>query len=61
MPQRILPIDTTHLRLQALSSEDVRRIHQAALDLIESVGVRFPSQRALDILQEHGAAVDRDR
>jgi len=61
MTQRILPIDTTHLRLQALSPDDVRQIHQATLDLIETVGVRFPSERALDILADHGATVDRDK
>jgi len=61
MTQRILPIDTSHLRLQVLSPDDVRQIHQATLDLIESVGVRFPSERALDILAEHGASVDREK
>jgi trimethylamine--corrinoid protein Co-methyltransferase len=60
MTQRILPIDTTHLRLQVLSPKAVRRIHQASLDLIENAGVRFPSERALDILAAHGASVDRD-
>ena len=60
MTQRILPIDTTHLRLQVLSPEDVKQIHQATLDLIESVGVRFPSERALDILGDHGATIDRE-
>jgi len=61
MTQRILPIDTSHLRLQVLSPDDVRQIHQATLELIESMGVRFPSQRALDILAEHGATVDREK
>jgi trimethylamine--corrinoid protein Co-methyltransferase len=61
MPQRILPIDTTHLRLQVLSPADVGRVHQATLDLIESVGVRFPSERALDVLHGHGARVDREK
>ncbi len=61
MTQGILPIDTTHLRLQALSPDDVGQIHQATLDLIETVGVRFPSERALDILHDHGATVDRDK
>jgi trimethylamine--corrinoid protein Co-methyltransferase len=61
MTQRILPIDTTNLRLQVLSADDVRQIHQATLDLIESVGVRFPSVRALDILGDHGATIDRER
>ncbi|GAB4531653.1 MAG: trimethylamine methyltransferase MttB [Anaerolineae bacterium] len=61
MTQRILPIDTTHLRLQVLSPDDVRQIHQATLELIETVGVRFPSRRALDILADHGASVDGDK
>jgi len=61
MTQRILPIDTSHLRLQVLSPDDVRQIHQATLELIESIGVRFPSQRALDILADHGASVDRQK
>ena len=61
MTQRILSIDTSHLRLQVLSPDDVRQIHQATLDLIESVGVRFPSERALDILAERGANVDREK
>jgi len=45
--------------LQVLSPDDVRRIHTASLDIIESVGVRFPSPRALDIWAAHGATVDR--
>jgi trimethylamine--corrinoid protein Co-methyltransferase len=47
------------LSLNILTDEDVQRIHTATLDLIESVGVRFPSERALDILEAHGAQVDR--
>ena len=46
--------------LQVLSPDDVRQIHTATLDIIESVGVRFPSPRALDIWAAHGATVDRD-
>jgi len=61
MAQCTLPIDTTRLRLQVLSLDDVQHIHQATLDLIETVGVRFPSERALDILGDHGASVDRQR
>jgi trimethylamine--corrinoid protein Co-methyltransferase len=61
MTQRILPIDTSHLRLQVLSPDDVRQIHQATLELIETVGVRFPSRQALDILADHGATVDREK
>jgi len=48
------------IRLEILSDQDVRRIHTATLDVIESVGVRFPCSQALDILQAHGAQVDRN-
>ena len=48
------------LRLNILSEQDVRRIHTATLDVIESVGVRFPYRKALDILHAHGAQVDWD-
>ena len=37
------------------------RIKQATLDILETVGVRFPSARALDILAGHGCTVDRER
>jgi len=38
----------------------VQRIHTATLDVVETVGVRFPSNRALDIWEAHGATIDRD-
>jgi len=47
------------VRLELLSPEDVRQIHEATLDIIESVGVKFHSQKALDILEANGATVDR--
>ena len=37
------------------------RIKQATLDILETVGVKFPSPKALDILAEHGCRVDRER
>ncbi len=45
--------------LEILSAADIRRIHEATLDVIERVGVRFPSARAQAIWAEHGATVDR--
>ena len=47
------------VKLELLSQDDVRQIHEATLDVIESVGVKFHSQTALDILEAHGALVDR--
>jgi trimethylamine--corrinoid protein Co-methyltransferase len=60
MTKRIKSITNPKLKLEILTPEEVRRIHTATLDLIENVGVRFPSQKALDIWEAHGARVDRD-
>lgn len=59
MAGRIASITNPRLHLDILSPEDVRRIHTATLDVIETVGVRFPSEKALDLWEAHGAWVDR--
>lgn len=48
------------VKLELLSQDDVRQIHEATLDVIENVGVKFHSQNALDVLEASGAAVDRE-
>jgi len=60
MPGKIASYANPRLHLNILSDEDVRRIHTVTLDVVESVGVRFPCQKALDILEAHGAHVDRN-
>lgn len=60
MTQRIKSITNPKLKLEILTPEEVRRIHTTTLDIIENVGVRFPSQKALDIWDAHGAQVNRD-
>ncbi len=60
MAGKIKSITDPRLQLSILSPDDVRRIHEATLDIIENVGVRFPSERALDIWAAHGATVDRN-
>ncbi len=60
MSKRIKPITNPKLKLDVLSPEEVQRIHTATLDIIESVGVRFPSERALEIWAGNGAQVNRD-
>ncbi len=60
MAGKIASISNPRLRLKVLSPEDVQRIHQATLEVIEGVGVRFPSVKALDLWEQHGAAVDRE-
>ena len=60
MAGKIKSISDPRLHLDILSSQDVERIHTATLDVIENTGVRFPSIKALDIWEAHGALVDRD-
>jgi trimethylamine--corrinoid protein Co-methyltransferase len=48
------------VKLELLSPGDVQQIHEATLDVIESVGVKFHSHKALDILEANGATVDRE-
>lgn len=60
MPRKIKSISNPKLKLDILSVEDVNRIHSTTLEIIENVGVRFPSERALDIWEAHGANVNRD-
>ncbi len=48
----------SHRRLQALDDDQLDRLQQATLHVLETVGVRFPSAAALEILGDHGATVD---
>lgn len=47
------------ISLNILTASDVQQIHAATLEIIETIGIRFPSPIALDILEAHGAQVDR--
>jgi len=51
------PIKTPY-RFQYLSDEQLRQLQGATLSILERTGVRFPSEKALKILAEHGAQVD---
>ena len=56
------PIQSIHdpvFRIEVLSRSDIEQIHAATLEVIETVGVKFPLPEALDILESHGAQVDR--
>ena len=48
------------VKLELLSADEVRQIHESTLDVIENVGVMFHSQNALDVLEANGATVDRE-
>jgi trimethylamine---corrinoid protein Co-methyltransferase len=44
--------------VQYLSDEELEQMQEATLHILEEVGVKFPSDKALDIFREHGARVD---
>lgn len=54
----IKSITNPRLKLEILSPDDVQKIHTATLDIIEQVGVRFPSEKALEIWSAFGATID---
>ncbi|MEJ5202207.1 MAG: trimethylamine methyltransferase family protein, partial [Anaerolineales bacterium] len=60
MSQKILSAIDPKLRVSVLSEDEIRRIHTATMDVLETIGVRFPSEKALNILEAHGAQVDRE-
>jgi trimethylamine--corrinoid protein Co-methyltransferase len=60
MAGKIKSITNPRLSLNILTPEDVRKIHTATLDIIENVGVRFPSEKALAMWEAYGATVDRE-
>ena len=51
------PLRTSY-RLRFLSDEQLDKLQSATLAIMETTGVRFPSQKALTIFAEHGALVD---
>ncbi len=59
MTGKIKSITNPKLSLEILTPEEIRRLHTASLDVIENVGIRFPSKQALDIWEASGAIVDR--
>ena len=46
MSKKIKSITNPKLSLKILAPQEVQRIHEATLAIIEKVGVRFPSRRA---------------
>ncbi len=47
-------------RVQFLSDEQLDAMQEATLQILEDVGVKFPSEKALAILADHGAQVSHD-
>ena len=61
MSRTIKSITNPKLKLEILTPAEVEKIYDATLWIIEKVGVKFPSQRALDIWAASGADVDREK
>ena len=61
MSKYIKSISNPALKLTILSENDVQRIHTATLDIIENVGIRFPSEAVLRLWESFGAQVDYQR
>ena len=49
----------SHRRVRFLEDEQLDQLQDATLSVLEDVGVRFPNERSLEILGDHGAIVDR--
>lgn len=45
-------------RFKLLEEEEVRCVHNSALEILETVGVQVNSERYIDLLEAHGAEVD---
>ena len=47
-----------HPHINFLSSEEQDRIHEAALWILDDIGIQMPSQEAVEIMQEAGARIE---
>ena len=45
-------------RMKIVGESDLPRIHQASIELLETTGVEFEHEKALEIFKAHGARVD---
>lgn len=46
--------------VEVLSPDEIELIHESSLEVLETVGVRVPNQRVLDLLQHAGARVEQE-
>ena len=46
---------------QILNSDDIQRIHHRSLEILEKVGIRYNTPRALEILEGKGCKVDYEQ
>jgi trimethylamine---corrinoid protein Co-methyltransferase len=59
--QHFVPISTTPKRSLPLASTDLNTIHDATMEVLGSVGVRFASEAALNKFKDHGFQVKGQR
>ena len=45
-------------RISLLNQDEIENIHQKSLDILSTVGIKFRSQKALDILDGAGCPID---
>jgi len=50
-----------HRTLEILNPEEIEAIHNTSLSILEEVGVTFPNEEILSLLEGRGAEVDHDR
>jgi len=55
--QPLEPLKTSY-HLRYLDDQQLQQLQEATLEIMERTGVRFPSERALKVLADHGAVVD---
>ncbi|MCK5430441.1 MAG: trimethylamine methyltransferase family protein, partial [Anaerolineales bacterium] len=56
----ILPF-TSSFKSELLTQAQLETLKNGTLQLLEEVGIHFPSRRALEIFAEHGAKVDMEQ
>jgi trimethylamine--corrinoid protein Co-methyltransferase len=61
MTNFIKSITNPKLSVNILTDDEIKLIHQATLQTIKTVGVRFPSKKALALWEEFGATVDHEK
>ena len=54
----ITPIETSY-KIRFLSDAQLDQMQAATLNILENIGVKFPSEKAMAVFEEHGAKVDR--
>jgi len=47
--------------LKVITDDEVTRLHEASLRILERVGIGFPNHRMLDLLAALGCKVEHDK